>query len=42
MEKKSDIVKKETAEGIDRKLRQKCYEQVNLELPSDKFFVPGG
>lgn len=42
MEVKSDIVKGETAEAIDEKLRQKCYEQVNLELPYDKFFVPGG
>lgn len=42
MEKRSDIVKKERAEAIDEKLREKCVEQVNQELPSDKFFVPGG
>jgi hypothetical protein len=41
MEKRSAIVKKETAEAIDEKLREKCFEQVNQELPSDKFFVPG-
>jgi len=42
MEKRSHIVKSETDEAIDEKLRQKCYEQVNLELPYDEFFVPGG
>jgi len=42
MEKKSDISKRETAEAIDEKLRKKCFDRVNQELPCDKFFVPGG
>jgi len=42
MDRKSDITKKETAEAIDENLRRKCFEQVNQELPCDKFFVPGG
>lgn len=40
METKSTIVQREPLECIDEKLRTKCFQQVNQELPFDNFFVP--
>jgi hypothetical protein len=37
---KSTIVQREPPESVDERLRRRCFEQVNQELPSDKFFVP--
>ena len=40
IEAKKSITQKEPAEGINEKLRERCYNQVNKELPSDYFFIP--
>lgn len=40
MEAKKSIIRKEPAEGINEKLRERCYNQVNKELPSGYFFIP--
>ena len=40
METKSAIIKYEPPEKIDEKLRTKCFQQVNHELPFGNFFVP--
>lgn len=40
METKSNIIKREPLEGINEKIRSKCFDQVNQELPSDSFFIP--
>ncbi len=39
MEAKKSIIQKEPAEGINEKLRERCYDQVNKELPSGYFFI---
>jgi hypothetical protein len=36
----SEIYKKEEPEKPDKKLQSKCYEEVNIELPAESFFVP--
>jgi uncharacterized protein YebE (UPF0316 family) len=40
LETKTTIVKGEPAEGIDERLRRRCIEKVNRELPPNNFFVP--
>jgi len=40
MRSKSIIIRDEPSESVNLRLREECYEQVNLELPMDKFFVP--
>jgi hypothetical protein len=40
LETKSTIVQREPLDCIDKRLRIRCFEQVNQELPSDTFFVP--
>lgn len=40
LETKSSIIQREPLESIDEKLRNKCFEQVNQELPADNFFIP--
>ncbi len=40
METKSAIVESEPTETIDEKLREKCFQQVNQELPADNLFIP--
>ena len=40
MQTKTTIIQRELPENIDEKLRRRCFQQVNQELPSDNFFVP--
>jgi len=40
MKTRTTIIQKEPTEGVDDRLRNKCFEQVNKELPPDNFFVP--
>lgn len=42
LEKKGNIISKYTDESPDYKLRKKCTEQVNIELPGDSFYIPKG
>lgn len=37
---KGSIIEREPLESIDEKLNNKCFEQVNQELPADNFFIP--
>ena len=37
---KKGIIQKEPAEGVNEKLRERCYNQVNEELPCNNFFIP--
>lgn len=41
MDTKAVIVQAEPLESIDERLRRRCFDQVNKELPSENFFVPG-
>lgn len=36
----SDIKQKEEPEKVNKKIQRKCYEQVNIELTAESFFVP--
>jgi hypothetical protein len=40
MKTKTTIIQKEPSESIDERLRRRCFEQVNQELPLDSFFIP--
>jgi hypothetical protein len=40
LEKKGNIIKKYKSGHINEKLRDKCQEKVNRELPSDEFYIP--
>ena len=40
LETKTAIIQREPLERIDEKLREKCFQQVCEELPSDNFFIP--
>ena len=40
IEAKKGIIQKEPAEGVNEKLRERCYNQVNKELPYNNFFIP--
>lgn len=40
METKATLIQREPLEAVDEKLRRRCFDQVNRELPADSFFVP--
>ncbi len=40
LETETSIINNEPDEVVDQKLNEKCYNQVNKELPLDDFFVP--
>lgn len=40
LKKKGEIIKKYKDEYVNQKLRSRCSEQVNKELPADNFYIP--
>ncbi len=40
LERKAELVKKDTASPVSEGLRRCCYNEVLLELPADSFYIP--
>jgi hypothetical protein len=40
LERKAELVKKDTGSGVNERLRHRCFEEVLRELPSESFYIP--
>ncbi len=40
LERKAELVKKDTGSSISERLRRRCYNEVLRELPTDSFYIP--